>query len=660
MIRHLTILAYVLSFSSLFGQAPKLDSLLNLLKKVPKGQEKIDLYEKIVWYHTDISSNLEVAKKYADSVKLLAEEIKSEKGHFQAAYNYGLIAHSEGNYAKALEHLQPYTDYVKAQGDSAQVAKGLYHIAVVNMNLGNYDKCLAILYRILAIEEKANNQKKIATILNVIGATYKRANKFKESVAAYRQAGEIFKAANLKVDYGMSLQNMANSYISLKSYGTAKLAYEEALEIFFEFKNPVFIATVLGNLGNLHESQNEFDKALEYHQKALAVWRQNLRKRSLANSLNNIGKCLLKLKKYNQAETFLTEALQISQEINSKPVLYEVYLNINELHVAKKDFERAYHFYSLASQIKDSLFNETNTKQINELQAKFETEKKDKQITVLAKEKEIQQKEAERQATLNKAFVGGLILVVLLAALVFYIFRQRLHLAAKNNEVKEADYKRQVSELEMKALRAQINPHFLFNCMNAINLMILKGETQNASLYLAKFSKLVRLILENAESAAVTLESEMALLESYIQLEELRLPGKIGYRISVDESIGLQSTYLPSMVLQPVVENAIWHGLVHKDSDSKGNISIDVRQQEDQLLCTIEDNGVGRDRAQQLRDKSLLKNKSLGMKITEERLRLRSRKPMKQCIEITDLKDTLNHAVGTRVIIHIPISEQDD
>ena len=137
--------------------------------------------------------------------------------------------------------------------------------------------------------------------------------------------------------------------------------------------------------------------------------------------------------------------------------------------------------------------------------------------------------------------------------------------------MKESDFKRQASELEMKALRAQINPHFFFNCMNAINLMIRKGDSENACLYLSKFSKLVRLILENAEAAAVTLESEMALLESYIQLEELRFPGKINYSLSVDESIGIQNTYLPSMVLQPVIENAIWHGIVHKENDEKGD-----------------------------------------------------------------------------------------
>ena len=277
---------------------------------------------------------------------------------------------------------------------------------------------------------------------------------------------------------------------------------------------------------------------------------------------------------------------------------------------------------------------------------------------MLAKEKEIQRKEGQRQAALNKAYIGGFIFIIVVCALIFYIIRQRLHLSAKNNEIKEVDFKRQVTELEMKALRAQINPHFLFNCMNAINLMILKGQTKNASLYLAKFSKLARLILENAEASVVTLESEMTLLESYIQLEELRLPGRIGYTISVGEGIGVQSTYLPSMVLQPVVENAIWHGIVHKENDEKGSIFIDVRQQNDELLCTVEDNGVGRAKAQQMRDKSLINNKSMGMKITEERLRLRHHKQVRECIQITDLRDMDNHAVGTRVVLHIPVAEQ--
>lgn len=659
MIRPLCTIFFILVCSSVYSQGQsKLDSLLEALKSTPKGQAKIDLYEKICWYHIDATGDLVQAKNFADSVKLLAAEVKSEKGYFQSEYNYGMIAHFQGRYSEALEHLGLFTAYFKAEGDSTQVAKGLYHIAMVHMNQGNYDRTLAMLYRVLAIEEKVNNKKKIAHVLNVIGATYKNANKLPEALTAYRQATRIFKAANLNTDYAMGLVNMANIFIDMKHYDSARLGYGESLEIFRNFNNPVLIGMTLGNLGNLYEAQDQYGKALEYHQQALAIWRTNTRQSSLANSLNNNGKSFLKLKKYGEAETYLKEALTIAQKIKANPLLVEIYSNINAMHLEKKEYEKAYHFYSLSNQIKDSLFNEKNAKQINELQAKYETEKKDKQIVLLAKEKELQVKETERQATLNKAFAIGLGLLILVAGLLFYIYRQRSLLREKTTEIKEADFKRQASELEMKALRAQINPHFLFNCMNAINLMIRKGETENACLYLAKFSKLVRLILENAEASFVTLESEIALMESYVQLEELRFPRKIEYKVSIDKSIGVQNTYLPSMVLQPVIENAIWHGIVHKDNGENGIITVDVMQEEDRLLCTVEDNGVGRDKAKELRDRSVLNNKSMGMKITEERLRLLSRKQMDHFIEITDLKDAANHAVGTRVTIHIPIAEQ--
>jgi sensor histidine kinase YesM len=347
-------------------------------------------------------------------------------------------------------------------------------------------------------------------------------------------------------------------------------------------------------------------------------------------------------------------------KLQSRPTTRDAYQNLSKLNAGQGNFQKAFEYHQLFLLMKDSVLNEETARQLNELKTKYESGQKDKQIILLEKEKEIQAKEMQRQATLNKAYVGGFILLLIVAALVLYIFRQRLRLTARTNQVKEADFKRQLNELETKALRAQINPHFLFNCMNAIDLMILKGQSENASAYLAKFSCLVRQILENSETPAVTLESEIALLESYMQLEELRLPGRICYKIVVDKSVGAESTYMPSMVLQPVVENAIWHGIVHKDNGEKGNIFIDVQAGDKELLCTIEDDGVGRERAQQLRKKTIMHHKSLGMKITEDRLRLRSGKDASECIQITDLKDSLNHAIGTRVTIRIPIAEQHD
>jgi tetratricopeptide (TPR) repeat protein len=649
------------SYALAEGQSlQKLDSLHRLLQITPKGQAKIDLYEKICWNYLEIKPDLSTAWKYADSMRLLATEMNLKKALFQTEYNYGIIANFQGDYDESLKHLNTFNSYVREQGDSNQLAKGLYHIAMINTHLGNYEKSLALFYRVIAIEETSGGRKKIGTVLGAIAAVYKESKKLPEAISAYKEAAQFFKATKNDLEYGMTLQNMANCFLELKKYDTAKVVYEQALNISEELKNPPLKATVLGNLGNLYEEKNEYDKALPLHEQALAIWRKQNRKRSLTNCLNNLGKSYLKLGRRDEADRHLREAMDLAQEIKSNPLLFEIYSNINALYVEKGDYEKAYHYFSLSTQINDSIHSENSRKQINLLKARFETEKKDKQISLMAKEQEIHEKEAQRQALLNNALVLGLMLLIVVGVLLYYVFRQRILLTTKSNEAKEADFRRQLTELEMKALRAQINPHFLFNCINAINLMIRKGENDEACLYLGKFSKLVRLILENAEASAVTLESEIALIESYIQLEELRFPGKIAYTISVDQSIGSQHTYLPSMVLQPVVENAIWHGIVHKQNDEKGFINIDVKQNGHQLHCTIEDNGVGRAKAEQLRDRSLLNHKSMGMKITEERLRLLSRKPTGQSIEITDLKDSSDHPCGTRVTIHIPISEQND
>jgi len=340
--------------------------------------------------------------------------------------------------------------------------------------------------------------------------------------------------------------------------------------------------------------------------------------------------------------------------------LQNLYQRLAELSAAKNDFRAAYSFNQLSQQWKDSVLNESTFQKINELQTKYETEKKDKQISLLAKESELQAKEAQRQATLKQAFIGGLILVALLAGLIVYTSLQKLknqkNITKKDNELREARFMHETATLEMKALRAQINPHFLFNCINSINLMIVDGEKENASQYLTKFSNLIRQILENTEKSTVSLQSEMVLLESYIQLEALRFKEKINYEISIDNRIAKEDTYLPSMVLQPFIENAIWHGLMHKGDDEKGMIRILVTEKDETLLCTIEDNGVGREKAKELSEKSLLKSKSMGIKITEDRLRLLSNERLKELIHITDLKDVVNKALGTRVEISIPIS----
>jgi LytS/YehU family sensor histidine kinase len=212
-----------------------------------------------------------------------------------------------------------------------------------------------------------------------------------------------------------------------------------------------------------------------------------------------------------------------------------------------------------------------------------------------------------------------------------------------------------MTEVEMQALRAQMNPHFIFNCLNSINRYIVKSDQTTASLYLTKFAKLIRLILDNSNSKNVNLTNEMEALKLYIEMEALRFDKKFTYEIKVEGNLGTDTIELPPLIIQPYVENAIWHGLLHKDSN--GHLSVRVSMNGDSMLqCIIEDNGVGRDKAKELKSKTATSRKSLGMQLTENRLSLLNKHAeLNASIEIIDLKNGNNEAAGTKVILKIPV-----
>ncbi len=217
------------------------------------------------------------------------------------------------------------------------------------------------------------------------------------------------------------------------------------------------------------------------------------------------------------------------------------------------------------------------------------------------------------------------------------------------------DTQQKMAEIEMQALRAQMNPHFIFNCLNSINRYIVKSDQATASLYLTRFAKLIRLILDNSNNKNVILANELEALRLYIEMEALRFDKKFTYSITVDESVNADSVEVPPLIIQPYVENAIWHGLLHKETE--GHLSISISKiSENMIECVIEDNGVGRERARELRSKSAITRKSLGMKLTESRLSLLNKyAELTASVDIIDLGDKTSATEGTRVILKMPV-----
>jgi len=210
-----------------------------------------------------------------------------------------------------------------------------------------------------------------------------------------------------------------------------------------------------------------------------------------------------------------------------------------------------------------------------------------------------------------------------------------------------------VKEMEMQALRTQMNPHFIFNCLNSINRFIMKNESESASDYLTQFSRLIRMVLNNSRRTWVPLEEEIEMLTLYMDMERLRFKNAFEYKIHFDDEMDKAAVFVPPLLLQPFVENAIWHGLMHRKEN--GVVDISFKIEKDILLCTVIDNGVGRAASAMASSKSSQTGKSMGIQITKERLALINGNLMEEKVsfDIEDLFDGNGKASGTQVMLKI-------
>ncbi|HEV7230689.1 MAG TPA: histidine kinase, partial [Bacteroidia bacterium] len=251
---------------------------------------------------------------------------------------------------------------------------------------------------------------------------------------------------------------------------------------------------------------------------------------------------------------------------------------------------------------------------------------------------------------LEKWFI--VLLTVLSLGIIFLLYSLRIRSIERRISEKE-EISRKMTEMELKALRAQMNPHFIFNCITSIQHFILKNDTESADNYLSSFAQLIRSVLTYSRFEFIPLETEMEMLELYLHLESMRFSSKFSFKVRAHENLDIENLCLPPMVIQPYVENAIWHGLMHL-IDKKAELSILFEQVDGHLKCIVEDNGIGRMRSKQ--QKVTSKHKSLGLSITSERFEyMNSLYQSNLSINIIDKTDEQGSASGTRVELLIPI-----
>ncbi|MUH37289.1 sensor histidine kinase [Zobellia amurskyensis] len=554
-------------------------------------------------------------------------------------------------------------------------------------NTSQYRHAVELHKKALDLANEVNNIEFRVASLNDLGVVYRRTSSIRTAMDYNQQALELAEAVkkedrshSLKKSINVSLNCIGNLYIKLNQYGQAIEYFKKSLVLETELGNTKGMAINYGNIGICLEELGELDEALNNYRTSLAYNEEIDSDTGRVICKTSIAKVYLKKERVSDAKSILKPILPVAEELGDGFLIAPIYINLGwgemvtgdyahaeinmleglriaekynlrdeaargshlltQLYQSKKDYKKALTYSMKAEELDEEIVNESTVRYVNDIIFRYDSEKKNNEIQSLARKNEIIQMELRTSRT---TLLIGSIALALLAGIFYILYRQY----QLKNEKK-------VLTLEQSMLRSQMNPHFLFNSLNSIKLYIINNEQKNAVHYLNKFSKLVRKILEASSMREIPLAEELETVDLYMNIENIRFSNEIDFKIRIDEDIDTHTVKIPSLILQPFLENAIWHGL----SPKKGEKIIDLhisKDKQDFIHIAISDNGVGRVAAEKIKQNKVLKRKSVGIEITKERLANFSKDLQNSFdVEIVDLYDENKNPLGTKVILHIP------
>jgi len=552
-------------------------------------------------------------------------------------------------------------------------------------NISNYSRAIDLHQKGLDIAEQANNIEFKILNLNMLGVVYRRLNAIKTALDYNQEALELAESIKepsngIKRSINVSVNSIGNIYQELEQYNRAIENFQKSLSLEEELGNIRGMAINYQNIGECQEEQGKLEEALQSFRIALAydeeiasnsgiaicknsvariyikqensedaldileptlVIAENTGDKNIISAvLMNLGWALMKQGRYPEANVKLTDALAMSSKHQLSRNMSENYSLLSQLEEKRGRYDKALEYFTKAEELEDQIYNSVNLSYVNDVIFRYDTDKKNNEIAVLKKNNEINTLKLKKQKT-----------TLMISALLLALFTLFLYILYRQFQLKS---EKKMLTLEQSMLRSQMNPHFLFNSLNSIKLYIINNEKKNAVHYLNKFSKLVRKILEASSLKEIPLAEELETVDLYMNIENIRFSNEIKFEIKVDEEIDTHLVKIPSLILQPFLENALWHGLSSKNGEKR--IELQVSKGKNGFInISIADNGVGRAVAEKLKESKVLKRKSVGIDITKERLANFSKDFQNNFeVEIIDLFDNSGKASGTKVVLHIP------
>ncbi|KAA5827638.1 tetratricopeptide repeat protein [Algibacter amylolyticus] len=588
----------------LFSQEQKeLDSLLIQL-------EKITTKDSIRAQLLITTSNNFVRKDLAKSYELVEEAlnistgIKWKKGVVLALRQMGVVYYRQGNIVKATEQWYKALEILKTIKNSALLESSIYNnLANIYSDSGEFDKALTYYNKLLSISEKLDNKP--------------------SQIIALTNIGTLLTERETSIDNGI-------------------VSLEKALALAREVGNDRYELSILLNIGLAYKRKKDYQKAEFYYLKVQELAEQSNDTYVQVLVFNNLSNISILKPDYAQGEIYANKTLSLAKEIGA--VEWEAYAweNLSNIYESRNQNKKALTYYKNHIKLIDSFNAMQNKEELASLEAKHKYNL-EKQLLNTAHEKKqlVAEEEINRQKLIkNTTLLVGFI--VLIASIIGVTLFRRKQLAVA--KAKEIELKNKVTDTELKVLRAQMNPHFIFNSLNSINSYIVKNDTESATNYLTKFSKLVRKTLESSTEKEVLLKDDIEILKNYLDIENKRLNNSFTYSIKVDDAIDAGNTLIPPLIFQPFLENSIWHGIAQMERS--GHISVEFKKENNVLFCIVDDNGVGRKQA----IKVAKENTSLGINLTKNRIDIiNAQNKTKGSLRIIDKEQ------GVRVEVKLPL-----
>lgn len=642
----------------------------------------------IAFEHTQNDSYIE-ALRYRNTALKIYEGLNNVDGLMSTYLGIGSVYGNMANYTMALKNILIALKMASEAGKKNVMAGALRNLSVLYQYENNLEASLSAATESLKIYEEMGNKRGIASANGSLGVIYTKQKKYEEAINVFTRALEIYKDLDDKRNEAYMYNLIGTVKTSQGKLDEALAMCRSALQLRSEANDKWGVAESGINIGSLlakqsallseNEAKIKYDSAIMYISKSATVMKDIGYKQSEQAAYKQLSEIYLALKDYKRALEYKEMHFKIkdsimnnetTRKLEQQRTQFEVEKAVTEEKLQKEKLlaeerieseknladERARHelltaqdkyLFDLA--LADERTGQEKIKaeeQLNKEQALAEEKYKSGQMLAATRAQQESEKAAIKRRNELLMMAAGMLLLILIFTFLYQ--RQRTQ---KQRALERADAVHKMAELELQSLRAQLNPHFMFNSLNAIQELILMEDNERSHTYLSRFSKLIRILLDNASQPFIPLKKEIDFLELYLSLEKLRIPD-LQYKIEIDPGIDTGHISVPNMMLQPYIENAIWHGLSPKTNDKK--LALSIYRENGAVKYVIEDNGIGRKKASELKGLYRKEHKSKGMELLTKRFKLLSDEFGSDIkTVITDLPKDGNTG-GTRVTISVP------